>query len=96
MNAKAKLKIAKTAQEQDFEEPVLDAQIDFDEIYLNINKNQVINIYLDFLLELNFFFSIRIYLIYLNIKIIIIQKRNILNIIQILVMILMIQKIQEG
>jgi hypothetical protein len=41
LNAREKLKIAKTAQEQDFEQPILDGQIDFDEIYLNINKNQV-------------------------------------------------------
>jgi hypothetical protein len=41
LNGRAKLKIAKTAQEQEFEQPVLDAQFDFDEIDLNINKNQV-------------------------------------------------------
>jgi hypothetical protein len=44
---KAKLKIAKTAQEQDFQQAVLDAKIDFEEIYININRNQVfiLNIY---------------------------------------------------
>ncbi len=41
LNVRAKLKIAKPAQEQDFEQPVLDAQFYFDEICLNINKNQV-------------------------------------------------------
>jgi len=68
LNATAKFKIAKTAEEQHFSEPVVDVEIDFDEINLNINKNQVI-IYLKINLnKINF--SIRIYLIYLNSKII--------------------------
>ncbi len=86
MNAKAKFKIAKTAEEQDFSETVLDVEIDFDEINLNINKNQVIRY-----LKINFYFiyfSIRIYLIYLNLKIILIRKENILNIIKLLMRIL--------
>ncbi|CAF1433905.1 unnamed protein product, partial [Rotaria sordida] len=40
LNCQAKLKIAKTAQEQDFEEAVLATDIDFEDIYLNINRNQ--------------------------------------------------------
>ncbi|CAF4701941.1 unnamed protein product, partial [Rotaria sp. Silwood2] len=40
LNCQAKLKIAKTAQEQDFEETVLATDIDFEDIYLNINRNQ--------------------------------------------------------
>ncbi|CAF4315993.1 unnamed protein product, partial [Rotaria sordida] len=41
LNCQAKLKIAKTAQEQDFTEAVLITNIDFEDIYLNINRNQV-------------------------------------------------------
>ncbi|CAF1526684.1 unnamed protein product, partial [Rotaria sordida] len=40
LNCQAKLKIAKTAQEQDFTEAVLITNIDFEDIYLNINRNQ--------------------------------------------------------
>ncbi|CAF1065734.1 unnamed protein product [Adineta steineri] len=40
LNARAKLKIAKTAYEQNFQEAVLVAQIDFEDINLNINRNQ--------------------------------------------------------
>jgi len=48
LNAKAQLKIAKMSQEQDFQRPVLDAEVNFDEIYLNVNKNQYADL-LDFL-----------------------------------------------
>jgi hypothetical protein len=41
LNVQAKLEIGKTGQEQDFHQPVLNAQIHFQEIYLNINRNQV-------------------------------------------------------
>jgi hypothetical protein len=41
LNAQAKIKVAKTAEEQDFEEVVLTAKIDFEEIQMNINRNQV-------------------------------------------------------
>jgi hypothetical protein len=42
LNTQAKLKIAKTAQEQDFQQPVLTTQIHFQEIIININRNQVL------------------------------------------------------
>ena len=40
LNCQSKFQIRKTAQEQDFQQPVLNVSIIFDEIYLNINKNQ--------------------------------------------------------
>ncbi len=43
LNVQAKLQIAKTAEEQHFQEAVLNGQIHFEEIYLNINRNQVIH-----------------------------------------------------
>lgn len=41
LNIQAKLKLAKLAQEQDFQQSVLDTQITIDELYLNLNKDQV-------------------------------------------------------
>ncbi|CAF1173038.1 unnamed protein product [Adineta ricciae] len=40
LNCQSKFQIRKSAQEQDFQQPVLNTSIIFDEIYLNINKNQ--------------------------------------------------------
>ncbi len=40
-NIKAKLKIATMPSQQDYLQPVLDAKIDLEQIYLNINRDQV-------------------------------------------------------
>ncbi|CAF4280961.1 unnamed protein product, partial [Adineta steineri] len=48
LNVQTKLKIGKTSEEENFEAKILDGDIQFNNIYLNINKNQYADL-LDFL-----------------------------------------------
>lgn len=76
LNVKAKLILAIKPRQENFQRPMFDIKIDLDAISLNVNQNQVELLILNNN-HLHENFSIRIYLIYLNSKIILAFNQNI-------------------